>query len=232
MKKILFIGKCIDNYHCLVEKLIHINVASYYTVSLDSAAEMLEGREYSLIVMDITLSTNNYTTGFDFISHIRKLNDIPIIIVSQDSDISNKIKALQIGADDYITVPFAYDECVARIVALMRRYYKTVISNEWEEIRYGNFSISPIYRKAQIDGKEIPLTSKEFDLLYLLARNRGRVFTKDQLYTLLWDEPHYATDNSIMCQIHKLRKKLNLSDSKTQYIQTVHGIGYRFQCDG
>jgi DNA-binding response OmpR family regulator len=142
---------------------------------------------------------------------------------------TDKVRGLRLGADDYLTKPFGMEELMARIGSLIRRYTvlnDTAASNE--VIRLKDMTINSGNREVFINGQAIELTGKEFDMLWFLAAHKGRIFTKRQIYAHVWEEDYAYDDSNIMSFISKLRKKIEINASEPFYIQTVRGVGYRF----
>lgn len=167
--------------------------------------------------------------GYDVLTEIRKLNNVPVLMLTaKDSEI-DKVSGLRLGADDYLTKPFLMAEFVARVQSLIRRF--TVFNNHTEEnitLKFKGLQIDVTLRTVLLNDNQIYLTAREFDLLYFLASNQGRVFTKEQIYTHVWNNEYSYDDRNIMSFVSKLRKKIKNEKLDIDYIQTIHGIGYRF----
>ena len=186
-------------------------------------------RNYHLVILDIMLPVMN---GYDVLTEIRKLNNVPVLMLTaKDSEI-DKVSGLRLGADDYLTKPFLIAEFVARVQSLIRRF--TVFNNSAEEkiiLSFKGLDIDVSLRSVLINNIPIYLTAKEFDLLYFLASNQGKVLTKEQIYTHVWNNDYSYDDRNIMSFVSKLRKKIKNEKLHIDYIQTVHGIGYRFSLE-
>lgn len=186
---------------------------------------------YHLIVLDVMLPQKN---GFEVLFEIRKTSAVPILMLTaKDSEI-DKVSGLRLGADDYLTKPFSMNEFVARVHSLIRRY--TILNNfECSTIEvcldFKDLSINPSAREVLVKGKSVNLTAKEFDLLYFFAKNKGQVFTKKQIYSNVWQDEYAFDNNNIMVHIRRLRKKIELNPEKPTYIQTVWGVGYKFNSE-
>jgi len=172
----------------------------------------VEENDYQLIVLDIMLPEID---GFSVLVEIRKISTVPVLMLTAKNEEADKIRGLRTGADDYLTKPFSMDELMARVESLIRRYTKFNISDAQQ-------------LQSTIGGIQIDLTGKEFDLLYFLALHKGRIFTKKQIYTHVWDDEYAFDDSNIMPFISKLRKKIEPDADDPFYIQTVRGVGYRF----
>ena len=203
-----------------------------YTVStknngVDGLAEGLT-TPYQLIVLDVMLPQKN---GFDVLTNLRKKSSVPVLMLTaKDSEI-DKVLGLRLGADDYLTKPFSMNEFVARVQSLIRRY--TALGGESaveiaSALIFDNLSITPDTREVLVSGVSVELTAKEFDLLYFLAKNRGKVFTKKQIYRAVWKDEYAFDDNNIMVHIRRLRKKVEPNPKQPQFIKTVWGVGYKF----
>ncbi len=186
-------------------------------------------RNYHLVILDIMLPVMN---GYDVLTEIRKLNNVPVLMLTaKDSEI-DKVSGLRLGADDYLTKPFLIAEFIARVQSLIRRF--TVFNNSAEEkiiLSFKGLDIDVSLRSVRINNIPIYLTAKEFDLLYFLASNQGKVLTKEQIYTHVWNNDYSYDDRNIMSFVSKLRKKIKNVKLHIDYIQTVHGIGYRFSLE-
>lgn len=181
----------------------------------------------SLVILDVMMPDLN---GFQVLQIIREASNVPVLMLTAKSDEEDKVSGLRLGADDYLTKPFSINELMARVNSLVRRY--TTLNQATEVstdiIRLQGMTIDKNNRAVTVDGTILELTSKEFDLLFFLATNKGRVFTKKQIYTQVWDEEYAFDDSNIMSFISKLRKKIEPDPDHPFYIQTVRGVGYRF----
>lgn len=181
----------------------------------------------SLIILDVMMPDMN---GFQVLQKIREKNNVPVLMLTAKSDEEDKVSGLRLGADDYLTKPFGINELVARVNSLIRRYttLNPVTGNEAATMLLKDMVIDKINRTVTVQNLPVDLTGKEFDLLLFLASNKGRVFTKKQLYTQVWTEEYDFDDNNLMAFISKLRKKIEPNPEQPFYIQTVRGVGYRF----
>ena len=159
-----------------------------------------------------------------------KPQGVPVIFLTAKSAVKDRVLGLRLGADDYLTKPFGINELMARVNSLIRRYttLNPVTGNEAATMLLKDMVIDKVNRTVTVQNIPIELTGKEFDLLLVLASNKGRVFTKKQLYTQVWTEEYDFDDNNIMAFISKLRKKIEPNPEQPFYIQTVRGVGYRF----
>jgi DNA-binding response OmpR family regulator len=186
----------------------------------------LEGG-YDLILLDLMLPN---TDGYEICRQARETLDIPILIVSAKKEDVDKIRGLGLGADDYIIKPFSLGELVARVKAHLARYERLVGSGERkpDEIRIRGLRIDKLSRRVFVNEKEVPFTSKEYDLLHFLAMNPNRVFSKDELFQKIWGFDSLGDIATVTVHISKLREKIETDPAKPQYIETIWGVGYRF----
>lgn len=210
--------------HCMEEEFcIHT------TISGKEGLKKLSEEKYRLVILDIMLPGMN---GLEVLKEIRERYSIPVIMLTAKDSVEDKIKGLNIGADDYLTKPFNIKELMARVHSQIRR--NTVLNtmeNKENVFIIHDLQIN-IHDKSVIkDGTEIFLTGKEFELLYFLASSPGRIYTKKQIYSAVWGEVYVFDDDNIMAVISRIRKKLETNSAKSEYIQTVRGIGYRFRSE-
>ncbi|MDE7321033.1 MAG: response regulator transcription factor [Lachnospiraceae bacterium] len=184
--------------------------------------------EFDLIILDLMLPG---VDGFEICKQIREEKNIPVIMVSAKKDDIDKIRGLGLGADDYMTKPFSPSELVARVKAHMARYERLIGSgiqeNEIVEIR--GIKIDKTARRVWINGEEKAFTSKEFDLLTFLAQNPNHVYTKEELFSKIWDMESIGDIATVTVHIKKIREKIEFNTAKPQYIETIWGVGYRFK---
>ncbi|WP_028552668.1 response regulator transcription factor [Paenibacillus sp. UNC451MF] len=183
--------------------------------------------EYDLIILDLMLPGVN---GFDLCKQIREKRDLPILMVTAKTDDVDIIRGLGLGADDYITKPFKPLELVARVKAHMARYERLIGSKDTQDlIVIRGLTIDHDSRRVFLNDQEIMLTIKEFDLLYFLAKNPNRVFSKDHLFERLWGIDALGDTQTVTVHVRKLREKIEMDTDNAQYIETVWGAGYRFR---
>jgi two-component system alkaline phosphatase synthesis response regulator PhoP len=169
--------------------------------------------------------------GIQLCKYVRgneKFETIPIIMLTAKSTETDKIFGLEIGADDYITKPFSVKELQARVKALLRR--SSMESNTTEEvINYKNMKINTSQHIVRINDEEIRLTLKEYEVLLLLATNKGKVFTRDNLLNEVWGYDYIGETRTVDVHIRHLRKKIEFLDAENEYIETVRGVGYKIK---
>jgi len=183
---------------------------------------------FDLVILDIMIPKLN---GLEVLKIIREQAALPIIIMSaKDSDV-DKALGLGLGADDYIAKPFSMLEFSARVKAVIRRAtkYSSHMDNKTDVVVIGNLKIDIVNFSIDKNGQEVKLTSKEFAILKLFVTNRQRVFTKEQIYQLIWKDAYYGDENIINVHIRRLREKIEDDPSNPQYIKTLWGIGYKFE---
>ncbi|MCC0636705.1 MULTISPECIES: response regulator transcription factor [unclassified Clostridioides] len=181
----------------------------------------------SLVILDVMMPDID---GFQVLKKIRETSNVPVLMLTAKSDENDKVSGLRLGADDYLTKPFCINELMARINSLIRRYtmLNPTFVTDTDCIIIKGMVIDRTNRVVSVDNIPVQLTSKEFDLLSFLASNKGRVFTKKQIYMQVWGEEYAFDDSNIMSFISKLRKKIEADPGHPFYILTVRGVGYRF----
>ena len=184
--------------------------------------------DYNLIILDLMLPE---VDGFEICRQVRAEKNTPIIMVSAKKDDIDKIRGLGLGADDYMTKPFSPSELVARVKAHMARYERLVGSavEENKVIEIRGIKIDTTARRVWINGEEKSFTTKEFDLLTFLASHPNHVYTKDELFSEIWDMESIGDIATVTVHIKKIREKIEFDTSKPQYIETIWGVGYRFK---
>ena len=186
------------------------------------------GVEYNLVILDLMLPG---VDGFEICRRVREEKNTPIIMVSAKKDDIDKIRGLGLGADDYMTKPFSPSELVARVKAHLARYERLIGSaaeaNKIIEIR--GLKIDTTARRVWVNGEERTFTTKEFDLLTVLASHPNHVYTKDELFSEIWDMESIGDIATVTVHIKKIREKIEIDTSNPQYIETIWGVGYRFR---
>ncbi|MBB6733657.1 response regulator transcription factor [Cohnella zeiphila] len=200
-----------------------VEIADNGEVGLELALQ----EDFDLVILDLMLPKKN---GFDICRELRAKKDIPILMVTAKKEDIDMIRGLGLGADDYMTKPFKPAELVARAKAHLTRYERLVGSKERRnEVRIRGLLIDADARRVFKNKQEIVLTTKEFDLLYFLATHPNRVFSKDQLFELLWGFDATGDTQTVTVHIRKLREKIEATPADPQWIETVWGAGYRFK---
>ena len=201
-----------------------VEVANDGLIGLQKALE----EDYNLVILDLMLPGID---GFEICRKIRDEKNTPIIMVSAKKDDIDKIRGLGLGADDYMTKPFSPSELVARVKAHLARYERLIGSaaevNKIVEIR--GLKIDTTARRVWVNGEERAFTTKEFDLLTFLASHPNHVYTKDELFSEIWDMESIGDIATVTVHIKKIREKIEMDTSNPQYIETIWGVGYRFK---
>lgn len=229
--KILIIDDDIDLGRLLVNCLRKENYQPIYAENGIIGLEKMKKSKFNLIILDIMLPEMD---GFSIIGKVREVNNIPVIMLTAKSEERDKVKGLQLGADDYLTKPFGIDEFLARVNSILRRanYYNQELGLEQGIIKYGNIELNSHYRTLKVNLKEIFLSNKEFDLLLFLMVNENQIFTKEQLYDQVWGFEQYDSydEKNMVSFISKLRKKVFIDgEVYGGSIETVYGLGYRWR---
>ncbi len=190
--------------------------------------EKIETNDIHLAIVDIMMPVMD---GISMVMEARKHHDFPILFLSAKSEDIDKITGLNIGADDYITKPFQSMELVARVRSHLRRYeqilnLKNETKNE-DEYMIGDLVLNNTTKRVTLNSKDIKLTPKEFDILRLLMENPRRVYTKAQIYSLIWNDAYMGDENAVNVHISRLRTKIEDDPRKPQVVITVWGIGYK-----
>ena len=180
-----------------------------------------------LLILDLMLP---HVDGLHIVRRLRDRDesDVPIIILTARTEETDRILGLEVGADDYVTKPFSPREVVSRVKAMLRRTRNTVIAVE-KPLDFGRLHIDARTREVLLDGKPCTLTTKEFDLLWFLARYSRQVFTRDQLLEHVWGFAEYVDPSTVTVHVRRLREKIEADPSRPQFIQTVWGVGYKFE---
>ncbi len=189
--------------------------------------ELALQKDFTLILLDVMLPNQN---GFSILRELRKNKDIPVLMISAKKEEFDKIRGLGLGADDYMTKPFSPSEMVARVKAHISRHQKltnTSTSQKQESIRIRGLEVNNNFKNVSHNGVDIPLTSKEFDILYLLISNPNKVFSKQEIFDQIWGDS-FGDISTITVHIRKIREKIESDPSNPEYIETLWGIGYRF----
>lgn len=220
-----------------IRELIEIYLKSegYETIKAangEEALKIINEEELDLIILDIMMPKLN---GIDTCMKVREEKDIPIIMLSAKSEDMDKILGLNTGADDYLTKPFNPLELVARVKSQLRRYKKfNNMIKKQEEINENIIEIEDLLidletHEVKLNGQEVKLTPIEFDILALLAKYRGKVFSIENIYSSVWKQEFMQSDNTVMVHIRKIREKIEEDSRNPKYIKTVWGVGYKIE---
>lgn len=209
---------------------IHLEKEGYRVIKVSDGQEtidVIQTQPIDLLILDIMMPKMD---GYEVTRHIREKHNMPIIFLSAKTSDFDKVQGLVIGADDYMTKPFIPIELVARVNAQLRRFLKLnqPITKQGSNLEYGGLTISPEQRIVTLYGKNIELTPKEFEILYLLASNPNKVYSAEDIFLKVWGDAYYEGGNTVMVHIRTLRKKLEEDKRKNKLIKTVWGVGYKF----
>ena len=192
------------------------------------ALELLKTHEVHLIIMDVMMPKLD---GIHATLKIRERSSVPILMLSAKSEDSDKILGLNIGADDYITKPFNPLELVARVKSSLRRYTNLGSLNQDNHSRYqvGGLIIDDDTKEVNVDGESVKLTPIEYNILLLLVKNQGRVFSINQIYESIWNEDAIGADNTVAVHIRHIREKIEINPKEPKYLKVVWGVGYKIE---
>ncbi|MDY3375117.1 MAG: response regulator transcription factor [Terrisporobacter othiniensis] len=193
----------------------------------EESLEVLAKEEVQLMILDIMMPKMD---GMEVCRRVREHLNIPILMLSAKSEDMDKIAGIMTGADDYLTKPFNPLELSVRVKALLRRaYYFSNMNKEDNIINIENLTIDKNDRTVKVDDVEIPFTAREFDILYLLGSNRGKVFSSEEIFTKVWKEDYFGSNNTVMVHMSRIREKLEKYIEGNKIIQTVWGVGYKVE---
>jgi len=209
---------------------IHLEKEGYHVMKVSDGQEavrVVEAQVFDLLILDIMMPKMD---GYEVTRRIREKHNMPIIFLSAKTTDFDKVQGLVIGADDYMTKPFVPIELVARVNAQLRRFMKLnhSMAKQNSNLEFGGLTISPEQRTVTLYGKNIELTPKEFEILYLLASNPNKVYSAEDIFQKVWGDAYYESANTVMVHIRTLRKKLEEDKRKNKLIKTVWGVGYKF----
>ena len=195
----------------------------------DEAIKVLKRNEVDLLIMDVMMPRLD---GIRATLKIRENMSLPIIILSAKSEDADKILGLNIGADDYITKPFNPLELVARVKSQLRRYTQlgsTARSDNQSEFRTGGLVIRDDLKEVTVDGEKVKLTPIEYNILLLLVKNQGKVFSINQIYENIWNEEAIGADNTVAVHIRHIREKIEINPKEPRYLKVVWGVVYKVE---
>ena len=195
----------------------------------DEAIKVLNSKEVDLLIMDVMMPKLD---GIRATLKIRENMSLPIIILSAKSEDADKILGLNIGADDYMTKPFNPLELVARVKSQLRRYTQlgsTAKSDSQSEFRTGGLVIRDDLKEVTVDGEKVKLTPIEYNILLLLVKNQGKVFSINQIYENIWNEEAIGADNTVAVHIRHIREKIEINPKEPRYLKVVWGVGYKVE---
>ncbi len=195
----------------------------------EEALKVLKKENVDLLVIDVMMPRLD---GIRATLKIREENSLPIIILSAKSEDADKILGLNVGADDYVTKPFNPLELVARVKSQIRRYTKlgsTVVDTKKSVYTVGGLTIDDDLKEVTVDGETVKLTPIEYNILLLLVKNQGKVFSIDQIYESIWNEDAIGADNTVAVHIRHIREKIEINPKEPRYLKVVWGVGYKIE---
>lgn len=190
------------------------------------ALQALDAEPPDLVVLDLMLPK---VDGLEITRRLRAAGDTPIIMLTARREESDRIAGLELGADDYVVKPFSPQELVSRVKAVLRRARGTASASGERPLAFDDLRIDPKTRLVEVNGEEKSLTAKEFDLLWVLARHPRQVFNRDQLLDLVWGISEYVDPSTVTVHVRRLREKIEPDPANPRHIQTVWGVGYKFE---
>ena len=195
----------------------------------EECLKILKENTIHLIILDIMMPRKD---GIETIEEIRKEKSIPVIMLSAKSEDEDKIKGLNLGADDYVTKPFNPLELIARVNSGIRRYTKlgTIVNEDSKNIyTSGELVIDDDLKKVTVEGREVKLTPTEYNILKFLTKNKGIVYSIEQIYENVWEDEAYGAENIIAVHIRHIREKIEINPKEPKYLKVIWGIGYKVE---
>lgn len=193
----------------------------------EQAVELLAREQIHLLIMDVMMPRMD---GIRATLKIRESKNIPVIMLSAKSEDTDKIMGLNIGADDYVTKPFNPLELIARVKSQLRRYTKLGSAQSTENVfQTGELTVDDERKEVTVDGEAVRMTPVEYKILLLLIKNAGRVYSIDQIYEQVWNEPAYSPENTVAVHIRRIREKIEINPKEPKYLKVVWGIGYKIE---
>lgn len=223
---------CDDDKEIVKAIEIYLNKEGYNVLKSyngEDALKILKNNSIHLIILDIMMPIKD---GIETLREIRKTESIPVIMLSAKSEDEDKINGLNLGADDYVTKPFNPLELIARVNSGIRRYTKlgNIESNENKNVyKTGELVINDDLKIVTVDGKEVKLTPTEFNILKFLTKNKGNVYSIEQIYENVWNNEAYSAENIIAVHIRHIREKIEINPKDPKYLKVIWGIGYKIE---
>lgn len=221
---------CDDDHEIAKAIEIYLRNEGYNVLTAFNGAEAVNicrDHEVHLVLMDLMMPVMD---GMQATKIIRESNDIPIIMLTAKGEDYDKITGLNIGADDYVTKPFNPLELIARVRAQLRRYTDFGKRDaESGAYRSGGLVIDDVQKTVSVEGNPVAVTPIEYGILKLLTQNAGRVFSMEQIYELVWNEPAFNPENTVAVHIRRIREKIEINPREPRYLKVVWGIGYKIE---
>ena len=194
----------------------------------EAALDLVEREHPDVVLLDITMPG---MSGFETLRGIRAFSDVPVIMLTARDDVLDKVKGLELGADDYVTKPFDHLELLARVKALLRRLDMPQPTSRAPSFRSGDLEVDFAAQEVRLRGEPVPLTATEYKLLYHLVRNAGHVLRHETLLAKVWGREYVDEIDYLRVYIRRLRRKLEEDPERPRHILTERGLGYRFRAD-
>lgn len=222
---------CDDDKEIVKAIEIYLTKENYNVLKAYNGEEclsVLRDNTIHLIILDIMMPVKD---GIETIKKIREEKAIPVIMLSAKSEDEDKINGLNLGADDYVTKPFNPLELIARVNSGIRRYTKlnTVETKKSNIYKSGELILDDDLKRVSVDGKDVKLTSTEFNILKFLIKNKGKVYSIDEIYQNVWGNDAYGVENVIAVHIRHIREKLEINPKEPKYLKVIWGIGYKIE---
>ena len=220
-----------DDEHIRELVALHLGLEGLDSTTLGDGAEALaaaRAQPFDLLILDVMLPGLDGVTLCRAVRRESRNTDTPVLMLTARREESDKVLGLDSGADDYLTKPFGVRELVARVRALLRRRRPPATGEHAPAVAAGPLTIEPARRQARLDGRDIELTAHEFDLLYLLAANRGIVFSRESLVQRVWGDDLHVTVRSVDSLVKRVRRKIETDPGNPRFVLTVWGAGYKF----
>lgn len=222
---------CDDEADIVSALNIYLTSEGYRVFDAHSGAEaldILKSEEIHLILLDVMMPSMN---GIEVTSRVREESNIPIILLTAKSEDCDKVEGLNAGADDYITKPFSPTELLARVRSTLRRYtlLGAIRQDSENVLRVGGITLDTERHRVELDGEEVVLTNAEYEILKLLMKNPGKVFSTKEIWRSVWQSEPVGEKNTIAVHIHHLREKLEITPSEPRYLKVVWAQGYKIE---
>ena len=221
---------CDDDKEIVKAIEIYLSEEGYNVLKAENgkkALDILKNNQVHLAILDIMMPEMD---GMEVLEKIREKDSIPVIMLSAKSEDEDKINGLNLGADDYITKPFNSAELIARVNANIRRYTSLgTIENSKTTYKTGDLVLNDDLKSVSANGKDIKLTATEYNILKFLLKNKGKVFSIEEIYKSVWNEECYGAENIIAVHIRHIREKIEINPKEPKYLKVISGIGYNIE---
>ncbi|WP_053363677.1 response regulator transcription factor [Bacillus sp. FJAT-27251] len=224
MNKVLIVD---DEFQMRKLLSLYLGQENYLVEQAENGKEAIQKvgiSDYDLIILDVMMPL---VDGWQTLEQVRKISDVPVLMLTAKASVQDKVSGLSLGADDYLVKPFDESELMARVQALLRRSKKTVPDKEI--LKYKNLHMNLAAREVSFNGNKMSLTQTEFDLLEALLKHKGKVLSREQLVELVWGMEFLGEDRTVDSHIRNLREKLKHAGADKSFVKTVWGIGYKIE---